>query len=126
MKSLNSSPLKTRTALNVIVDPLPTNIQVIEQTPLKEVAEIKSEPTSPSVGDGNGGVHDQSTEGRSRRARTVNYAEPSLRVKMRRTESMPGDKRRKSTYSRVSNSAMDETRAAHDLGNHTNITIEED
>lgn len=125
IKSLHSSPVKNRTALNVIVDPLPctnNNIPVVLQTqvkPLIEVAEVKYEPTSPQL---DAGTLDHTTEdsnSRSRRGKTVNYAEPSLRVKMRRTESLPGDKRRKSTYRRVEESRTSST-------GRTTITIDED
>lgn len=132
---LHSSPVKSRTALNLIADPLPSgNIQpVVQPTPIKpvaEVLEVKLEPESPMLkremveehgGEGGGGVVVEES-GRSRRGKSVNYAEPSLRVKMRRTESLPGDKRRKSSYRRSSSSAGIE-RPSSARGT---ITIDED
>lgn len=133
IKLLHSSPVKSRTALNVIADPLPilTNIRPIEHSPakpLKEVREVKSEPTSPSLDDREDSINHNpdDSSARSRRGKTVNYAEPSLRVKMRRTESLPGDKRRKSTYRRISSSsALEEARRNSNSG-RTTITIDED
>lgn len=129
IRLLHSSPVKSRTALNLIADPLPSlNIQqVVQQTPVKTVAEItevKAEPESPMLshasvsGDRAHGVAEES--GRSRRGKSVNYAEPSLRVKMRRTESLPGDKRRKSSYRR-SSAAIDRPSSSK-----STITIDED
>ena len=99
IRLLHSSPTKQRTALNVISDPIPSPNIVATQTPskpLNHLIEVKSEPGSPSL----------ELEPRSRRSKVVSYAEPSLRVKMRRTESLPGDKRRKSTYRRHSTTPL--------------------
>lgn len=141
IKFLHSSPVKSRTALNIIADPLPSlNIQATARTPAKplnEVLEVKSELASPLFDlnvvdrdrDDRQGS-DLETGGRSRRAKTVNYAEPSLRHKMRRTEPMPGDKRRKSSYRRTSSSLLDDRRISSSSSAitdaHPTITIEED
>ncbi|CCG84844.1 protein of unknown function [Taphrina deformans PYCC 5710] len=137
IKLLHSSPVKSRTALNLIADPLPShNIQASLPTPtkpLKEVQEVKSEPVSPSLeNEARQDLHAmQGTEemaGRSRRGKTVNYAEPSLRHKMRRTESLPGDKRRKSTYRRSSSTMLEDRRSSSSFSTAAQqaITIEED
>lgn len=138
IRLLHSSPKKNRTALNVIADPLPSiNIQTVETPgkPLKGLIEVKSEPNSPAfllnephqddtADTSETGQDDQG--GRSRRGKSVNYAEPSLRVKMRRTESLPGDKRRKSSYRRLSAAPpSDESKSSNSFPRQE-ITIDED
>ncbi|ORY79104.1 hypothetical protein BCR37DRAFT_400096 [Protomyces lactucae-debilis] len=142
MAQLHVSPRKkARPALQILSDPsvpdaranrlpMPALCSPKKNQSLRQVPEgfVKAEPCSPQMlvmprsEDDLGS--DEGT-GRSRRGKAVNYAEPSLRAKMRRTESLPGDKRRKSTYRRSSASSAEMMQRATAAGKEC-ISIDED
>jgi hypothetical protein len=142
LSQMHTSPRKaTRPALQLLSDPSIPDARANRMpvaalcSPKKEsvrrlVSEdhIKPEPCSPQLSVASAGGDEEpisdETMGRSRRTKTVNYAEPSLRAKMRRTESLPGDKRRKSTYRRTSSNA-EQMRQATAAGQEC-ISIDED
>ncbi len=102
-----SSPIQQRIPLHPISDPAPLRniMQIANDSPgklLTEVVDIKLEPGSPTELSYRRDTTADTDCRRPRRAKEMNYAEPSLRMKMRRSEVLPADRRRRSVSSRKS------------------------